>query len=1129
MVFLCYHRFDMEIAFRICDLLLRAYRQPWLDVYEIAPQDDWAAETAAARGRAELALLVLSRNAVACPRCRAEIAAFREAGIAIIAVLTQDIPSQALEPFPFHTLLDIRGWVVDRAHPSVEALLQAIAPADDVKQRSEKQAAALQLIQDIELALAAMPTAWIAHHAAASRDFAAEIPAANWLQRWDFEHLQAEGAEPLADFEGWAQQEPRFLLQGASGSGKTVSAQLIARQAAHAVLLDENARLPIWVDMALWQGGEQTFADFIESQWVLVSYWQHWLQQHDALFIVDNWSAFAAQHPQAALEFQQWMEAQLQQHFILLVDGDAPSPPHWGRVRIAPVAVSRLLGLVADGVSPPQQAQIYELLCDSETSLSDAPLALTLLHMELMAAGKPQDWWQQPVPALIEARATLHASLPAERIRADLPAPLRALAWWILTESDSSWVQREVAQAHLGSAELLQYALWLGILRLKGGRVQFESQALHWLLALDKLRPATMRHVVAHPAYAPESYERIPQRGDGLLLLLVARLPAEERLGAIDQIAAVDPLLAAHCLRRYPQHAAAYQARYIKQLLRHCAQEPAARAHFQSALACLPDTVGIAESLLAQMPRYANPLKAWIWQEIAALPLSPPADFIALLHTSNTSRPPSASTQLSAYPLAHALAYLCALTRQDDSALRHAALHSFSELKVLPSALFLFGNLDSVKGSDLRATLQALLNFGHADILVRILQWALAKPAQSYALVPALAARGRHLSSALLELAHARRMSLEPEFAHVAVRLEESELALGVAQLAANRAIAMTPTLAAALDECEQAARFCEQAAAAIRHLPNREGFTQLLAAAERSLEAPPPPLVRAGSHLEALLFGKNIWADVADSGTKQAQHPARADSTPVQPSDAQKIAHALSVLRGEDWRAAQKAASFMRRLARSQGSQDNPELLPALLPALDAPEWTVRWGVIGALAALDSDELRQRLPELLRDPSWQVQLAAAQATAELQVQVLAKQLHSMLSCEQLALQVVLARSLAALQYSAARESLLALWRGQGPAPPRVAALQALCRLFPDEAQGWLYEALREPGWELRSCALRQLLPLMTAKDLPLLQGLLTESAGEDGVAADLQEMARQAIQGLQALPQDEKLATRQN
>ena len=70
-------------------------------------------------------------------------------------------------------------------------------------------------------------------------------------------------------------------------------ARLLGLEYAHRGLRDDQAPLPVWLDLVLWDREYQTLGSYIESQWKLISYWKHWLQGNRAAFFLDNWNDLA--------------------------------------------------------------------------------------------------------------------------------------------------------------------------------------------------------------------------------------------------------------------------------------------------------------------------------------------------------------------------------------------------------------------------------------------------------------------------------------------------------------------------------------------------------------------------------------------------------------------------------------------------------------------------------------------------------------------------------------------------------------------------------------------------------------------------------------------------------------------
>ena len=113
------------------------------------------------------------------------------------------------------------------------------------------------------------------------------------------------------------------MLRGASGCGKSTFARLLALEQAHALPRATNeAALPIWLDLALCEDKQGSVdALSLNHNGRLLSYWQHWLEGHQAFLRpgqLERLSRVAC--PNLAAEVANWIDASPNQRFVLLAD-----------------------------------------------------------------------------------------------------------------------------------------------------------------------------------------------------------------------------------------------------------------------------------------------------------------------------------------------------------------------------------------------------------------------------------------------------------------------------------------------------------------------------------------------------------------------------------------------------------------------------------------------------------------------------------------------------------------------------------------------------------------------------------------------------------------------------------------
>ena len=940
---------------------MRYYRKVWLDRFEIPPASDWQQGILSARDQATGAIAIVTDDYLQSPYCQSEFEYFREREIAVTAVIARDFSTDEISKFAFSDWVDFRRWFDDPSYQNVENLLSQFPQSDAVPQTGERLDYLRQFIQETGLAFSKMPTSWAAERNAAMPSADGIRPRmrhASLLQDWGLTAEKSGMAMPLTDLPSWAERETQFVIAGEAGSGKTFLARLLALAQAHVALKDEQAALPIWFDLARWDENTKSLGSFVEANWPLLTFWKYWLETEPTIIFLDNWSDFCNAYGGCAPEVTNWINSSPNQRFVILA-----SDPKSGDLALPIARISRISAQFAQRFASgvltlDQQNSFRQLLRQKEALILDSSLAYLSLGFELLAADRAlahSQWQQNPLKALIRLRGT---RVPADEfgLRAEAALlGLEELAWSMMQQERHRYVSRHAALEALRDARVIDYALAGGLLVAVGSLLRFESELFQWLLAAECLKRDGLIKHLARPTFDEQS-QRVPSKWDKPTLLLVDSLSEESRLQVIGQVSDIDPFLAGMCLRRRPDIHQSYRINLLQNLVDLCAQNGAARGAFRSAIADFAEPLAVADELIRQMSRHNNKLQLWLWYEIGALPLDVPLDFIERVANVDRSGASSVADQLLPYSLSHSIACLVALSQQEDPDLRRNAIWTLGELKFLPTAILLLDYLDKAERGDIDAILLALMKLAHSEILLRVLRWSRDNPDHRASVHAALAASKRRVTSSLLTLAEAKKLTLQPSFHDLVVNLPERDIAIGLAMIASAH-VNLPDSVEAAVHSASDAPALHQRVAGAIKHLPNRAGFQQLLEDAAAVLRDPPDATVIAGSNIDALLYGKPVF----DSFSARTMPPATA-GLPAELS---------TQLQHSDWMQRHRAVSQL--LSYSAGKS-----LPFLLQATADMDKRVRLAAYEILAKLDTESAAQNsLLAALSDPDIEIVNAA--------------------------------------------------------------------------------------------------------------------------------------------------------
>ena len=881
----------------------------------------------------------------------------------VTAIIPRDFSTELIAEFTFSDWIDFRSWHEDPDDLSMENLLSQIPQSEAVAQTGERLDYLRAFIQDIELALAKMPTSYASLRngdAPGADAIRPRMIQPGMLTDWDFKGEDAGSATDVENLLAWSQANPRFRLRGEDGSGKTFFARLLALKQAQAAIRDESEAIPVWLDLARWDERYETLEAFVESQWRLLTYWRHWLDERQTLIILDNFSDFAASQPDQALAVTDWIEANPGQRFIVLSRLDADLLPALPTIQLCKISEVRAQSFASGWLSLDQQNSFRAILKQKSAILEQNHLDDLSLGVELMSADRAlafRQWHADPMPALLALRVQQTRATSRDMDNAQLLDGLRQLAWTMTLGENQRSLTREFAISQSIDARIIDHALELGLLEASGECLRFQAAIFQWHLAAAELSTAGLDEVVPAPEVTVE-HGRVPGKWDRVALALVDGLSDEDRPQVIKRIADKDPMLAAICLRRHPALIDDCLDWLITKLIRYCAPSPLAQSLFQAAIAELPVANQTAELLIGKLGKLSNARQAWLWREIRALPLDLPAEFIQLVAEIDRESAISVADQLPPNRSALSLAYLVSLTRQQDAKLRRNAIWMLGEIKYLPTAIFLMDCLEEGETGDHDEIVLALMKFAHAELLARVLRWSQEHRQHRPVVIQALAHQTRLVSSRLLEMADARRLTLNPTFYDVVANADESDIALGLAQIAAE-SVDLPETVESAIHSHSRAEELRRRLEKSIRHLPNRESFQQLVADIHQVLKEPPEPVIVAGSKVEALLYGKPLFDDPIAGAAPALQDPIPAEpGTQIQPADAVKRLYALQTL-------AEAPAS---------------EALPLLLDAARDPDVEIRLAAYRRLSRFAEEEAAQKAVfAALADPSREVVEAATE------------------------------------------------------------------------------------------------------------------------------------------------------
>lgn len=969
MIYLSYHNIDLRYAFQLSQLLIRYYRNIWLDRFEIDPTEDWQESINRARQIATGAIVIVSDEYLETDYCQQEYEAFRKRNIPVIAVIPRDFATEKIADFAFDDWIDFRRWFDEPDDLSVGNLLNQIPQSETARQTGERAGYLRNYIADAELYLAKLPAAWTSLRVGSGQSPEPVRPRAypaQLLQDWPF--IARHGDNPLVieDLLEWSAGEDQFILQDDGASGTTFFARLLSLVHAHAALRDSHPPLPIWLELMKWDEAHPSLSSFMESEWQLISYWKHWLGSNAAIFYLKDWHELLQRNPGYAAELSAWKSASADHKFVLLGGGQSASDTKAPTLSPAAITSSLALKLASASLNLEQLNRFRQILRQHEQAVIRNQLDFLSLGIELVAADTAMavnHWQSNPLPALIASRSQQMASTGKSVDAGQLLDFTRNLAWNMMLLETPQQISRKDAEKQASDKSLVDFSIEIGILEQAGAHLRFSSAVYHWYLAAGHISRHGLGPYLTMPQFTAAG-GRAGQKWDPLILILMDNLAEEDVQDVIEEIAETDPFLASACLGRHPSLYESAQERLIDKLVRAAARNVAAHSAFRACINGLPDVEMTAESLVGQMSNYGKAEQLWLWKEILALPLDLPIPFVEIVASLDRHSPTPVVNTIAEYRIWLAVSYLVKLSKSPDAHIQANAIWMLGQIKFLPAAALLLDYLETGQGLPQDEIALALLNFAYSDILVSLLTWSQENPERLQSVVEALRARGRAVSSRLLALAGEGRLTLNPEFYEIMVDFDETDMAIGLAGLWGATAD-LPEALQAAIAGRHKAEQMRTVMAGAIKRLPNRDYFGELLDDIAQVLDNPPESTVIAGSKLGALLYGDQTLQGLS----AQAElPPALAPPDDGIPDDIERQ------LRHRNWQERRRA---LERLADYPPANS----LPHLLDMTSDSEMLVRLATYEILWRYSEQvAARKALVAALSDP----QQAVVDAVAEL-------------------------------------------------------------------------------------------------------------------------------------------------
>lgn len=559
-VFLSYRSLESDFAFGLASALKNLGISVWMDKLEhgIRTSDSWDREIETAIDDGVGFVAVLSPDYVKSDICRKELSRAHQRGIRLFAVLLQPLPpqdmpllldgvrhidftacragGQAFDDRAAELGADIRTRCIEATHrvPDPETRYLNRLISDLQAKRGVLQFLELDALQEARGGRCALPE-----------------------DEWGFSVMldtpaSAAQEQPAVVGQGDFPQ-PRVVLLGAAGSGKSTALRRIALDAARArQAAPRSAPLPLVVNLALWTSA-CTWADFLSAHWPLASDLAAALRAGDVQLFLDGLNEMGALGPKRARDLNDWLEGP-----------DAPArisvacreEDYQGALVLKPLQRLRLLPLtdarigrfarnyLSEGADPFLQridqrphrdASPLRDLCRNPYMLS----ALIYLASE-PTAGLPGNMGKlfQRLTGALWAREQMRGGT-ASQARVD--PLLGRLAFDMMARDAATAIAMDEAERIVGSREPLDAAVRASLVVQEGDALRFSHQLLQEYFAATALIGRDIGTLIERPTRTVRYQWRGRLRWDNAVMALLGISADTE--GLIREIGRIDPEL----------------------------------------------------------------------------------------------------------------------------------------------------------------------------------------------------------------------------------------------------------------------------------------------------------------------------------------------------------------------------------------------------------------------------------------------------------------------------------------------------------------------------------------------------------------------------------------------------------
>ncbi|MDQ7034564.1 MAG: HEAT repeat domain-containing protein [Anaerolineae bacterium] len=552
-----------------------------------------------------------------------------------------------------------------------------------------------------------------------------------------------------------------------------------------------------------------------------------------------------------------------------------------------------------------------------------------------------------------------------------LEAALQLLAFKIINENEDEYLSRQKLLASFGDEGLIQVTLYLGILDDVQGMFRFRSKTMQNYYAAQTIQQDSIYTRLSYPDFDTNGQYQ-PTAWDEVIQMLVYSLSSTEYTVMVENIAEVDPFLAAHFLQHRVSAPDHIQHDIIHKLLDARRNKHYPDRAIRDAVSQLNNLAVTRDTLVEIQRSHDWGLRQLAFSLFFELDIEVPDDVIEQIDGLDRTFPDSISDILADYHRLHLISLLIMLTTHPGVRIRRNTIWLMGQLQDKATIPALMIAIEDKNQHIVQETISTLGLIGDTAVLPFVLRVAnYPAPTILTEIITLLHSFKRRVLGCLLTLYQQTQTPLSSEFTRLLAQVDETSLAEIIittlpddirAQFSKPVTVPENPSE----KEGDTVKQLLEMISNHMQTLRNHEAFNEFVNSFTSRQDALD---TLTASELKDRIRGRKSPQPVQDAPTTGVDSVSESTDIP-QPL--------IEALQDDDWAVRQNAVAQL-------SAYDGKQTLALLLEAYKDADCQVRIVALEALAKLkDFPIALETLVDALDDDDDFVRLAAVQSIMSL-------------------------------------------------------------------------------------------------------------------------------------------------